>query len=45
MDDERLGTERDVFKTKEEKKCNINFIRLGRGGTVVNARKSARTRA
>ena len=27
---------------KKKKKCNINFIRLKRGGTVVNARISAK---
>ena len=27
---------------KKKKKCNINFIRLKRGGTVVNVRISAK---
>ena len=35
MDDE-------LFGIMEKKKCNINFIRFGRGGTVVSARISAK---
>ena len=38
MDDERFG----IYIYIKRRTATQNFIRLGRGGTVVNARKSAR---
>ena len=45
MDDERLGIKKKKKKKKKGKTATQNIIRLGRGGTVVNARKSAKERS
>ena len=42
MDDERLGIKQNKKKWKT---ATQNFIRLGRGGTVVDARKSAKEKS